>query len=303
MDILRGETRLKLEFRSNLSSEEQVLPFIVYTVGMEQQSPISRLEGFSAHQLLITASGKGRVHLLGQNKWDIVTENSVLYLPAGFPNEYVAVNEGDWLVGFVSFHGSAVARASWGLGDDPAVIPVRSVSRILELLNRIWLHSGASYETWAASELLFSLLTEIRKQSADDPNPYALLRPSSGTYRQSTVLKAAKFMQDYMHRDIRMAQLAEQVGYSQKQLTRLFLRTFQTTPLQYLRHVRLKAAQLLLEADGNMSINQIARHVGMEPTFFSRSFRQVYGVVPVEYRLLKAEEVREAARSGNAPGT
>ncbi|MBD2872929.1 AraC family transcriptional regulator [Paenibacillus arenilitoris] len=292
---------MKLELRSNLSSGEHGVPFTVYTVGMEQQNAISRLEGFSAHQLLITASGKGRVHLMDQNKWDSIAENTVLYIPAGFPNEYVPVAEGDWLVAFVSFHGSAIARASWGLEDAPAAIPVRSVTRLLQLVERIWRHSGADYDSWAASELLFALLTELRKQSAEEPNPTALLRPVPETSRSLTVLKAAKFMQDYMHRDISIAHLAEQVGYSQKQLTRLFLRTFQTTPLQYLRHVRLTAGQLLLETNESMTISQIARHVGMDPTYFTREFRRSYGVVPGEYRLIKAREAQEAARSGNAP--
>lgn len=292
---------MKLALRSNFpsESEERVVPFTVYTVGMEQQSALSRLEGFSAHQLLITASGKGRMHLLGQNKWDIVHRNTVLYIPAGYPNEYVPVVEGDWLVAFVSFHGSAIARASWGLGDAPASIPVQSVARLLELVERIWRHSGADYDTWAASELLFALLTELRKQSAGDLDPNALLLPAPETSRSSIVLKAAKFMQDYMHREISIAHLAEQVGYSQKQLTRLFLQTFHKTPLQYLRHVRLTAGQLLLETNENLSIGQIARHVGMEPTYFTREFRRAYGTVPGEYRLIKAREARDAARSGN----
>lgn len=84
---------MKLGLRSNFSPEEHPVPFTVYTVGMEQQGVLSRLEGFSAHQLLITVSGRGRAHLLGQNKWDILEENTVLYVPAGFPNEYMPVVE------------------------------------------------------------------------------------------------------------------------------------------------------------------------------------------------------------------
>jgi len=291
---------VRLDFRTNLFAEEAVLPFTVYTVGMEQQPAISRTEGFSAHQLLVTASGKGRVRLFGQNKWDIVSKDTVLYIPAGYPNEYVPVIDGDWLVGYVSFRGSAVSRASWGLGDSPAAFPVRSVDRLLELLGRIWEHSGANYDTWAASELFFSLLIELRRQMPEEASSSAHGPAPSGS-GESTVLQAAKFMQDYLHRDISIARLAEQVGYSQKQLTRLFLRTFGTTPLQYLRHVRLKAAELLLESGGTMSVAQIARHVGMEPTYFTRAFRQAHGVVPGEYRRIKELETKEAAMSGNVP--
>ncbi len=291
---------MKLGLRTNFSLEEHLVPFTVYTVGMEQQGALSRLEGFSAHQLLITVSGRGRAHLLGQNKWDILEENTVLYIPAGFPNEYMPVAEGDWQLAFVSFHGSAAARASWGLGDSSSVMSIRSATRLLELLQRIWLHSGPDYEAWTASELLFAFLTELRKQTCAEQSSTTLLRPAAETSRSSTVLKASKFLQDYMHREISVSHLAEQVGYSQKQLTRLFLQTFQTTPLQYLRRVRLKAGQLLLEAGDGMSISQIARSVGMEPTYFTREFRRVYGVVPGEYRLLhgrdtaaQSEEARE----------
>jgi AraC-like DNA-binding protein len=292
---LKEELPLKLELRTNLSSEERILPFTVYTVGMEQQPPISRLEGFSAHQLLITASGSGRVHLLGQNKWDIMTKNSVLYIPAGFPNEYAPINDGNWLVGFVSFHGSSAARASWELGDAPIMIPVRTITRLLELLERIWQLSGLDYDPWTTSELLFSMLTEWRKQSSGVMNPLPSLRMTPVSFRESTVLEAAKFLQDYMHREIKISQLAKQVGYSQKQLTRLFLHTFHMTPLQYLRHIRLKAAQNLLETNADLSVGQIARQVGMEPTYFTRAFRQTFGIVPSEYRSVKASESADTA--------
>jgi len=142
---------MKLGLRSNFSPEEHPVPFTVYTVGMEQQGVLSRLEGFSAHQLLITVSGRGRAHLLGQNKWDILEENTVLYVPAGFPNEYMPVVEGDWLLAFVSFHGSEAALASWGLGDSSYVISVRSADRLLKLLKSIWHHSGPDYDAWTAS--------------------------------------------------------------------------------------------------------------------------------------------------------
>ena len=289
-----------LELRTNLLSEEYSLPFTVYTAGMEQQPPISRMEGFSAHQLLITASGSGKVRLPGHHNWDILSQNTVLYIPAGFPNKYFPVVDGDWLVGFVSFNGSFGARASWGLGDAPAIIPVRSNARLLELLEGIWRHSGAAYDIWANSELLSALLTELRKQSCSEPDSLTYRQMTPDMYRETIVLKASKFIQDYMHRNISIAQLAEQVGYSQKQLTRLFLQTFQMTPLQYLRYSRLKAAQHLLEINGDMSVSQIARHVGMEAAYFTRMFRLAYGAVPSEYRKAKTAELTQAVTRQSA---
>ncbi|WP_373230704.1 hypothetical protein [Cohnella sp.] len=65
--------------RSNSSHQfEEGLPFAVYTVGTEMQASITRLEGFSANQLFLTFSGKGKLRLLGQDKWDIINPGTLL---------------------------------------------------------------------------------------------------------------------------------------------------------------------------------------------------------------------------------
>lgn len=73
-----------LPLRSNLThSLRELLPLSVYTAGTEIQPPITRMKGFSAHQLFLTLSGSGRFRRLQVNKdkWDILGPGQLLYIP------------------------------------------------------------------------------------------------------------------------------------------------------------------------------------------------------------------------------
>ena len=61
-----------------------------------------------------------------------------------------------------------------------------------------------------------------------------------------------------------------------------------SSPLQYLKHIRLDHARRLMAHDG-YNASTAARAVGYEsPSQFSRVFKRLYGVTPVE----EAEQTR-----------
>ena len=65
---------------------------------------------------------------------------------------------------------------------------------------------------------------------------------------------------------------------------RCFRRTVQTSPVQYVRQLRIqKAAALLRTTD--LKINEAAAACGfLDMSYFSRIFRSYAGVTPTEYR-------------------
>ncbi|SFE59867.1 AraC-type DNA-binding protein [Paenibacillus catalpae] len=270
-----------LTLRTNVLSEhvEERLLFSVYTVGTEEQQATVRMEGFSAYQLIVTFSGKGRFRLLGQSKWDICNANQILYIPADIPHEYISEGYEPWNVGFISFSAEAEALRAWKLGDVPKLFIAQQTDRLFDLIEQIWCQSGANHDYWRSSELFLSFLSEIVKQ-----------RHKSSTDRQfqgtNTVAHAAaRFLRDHVNRpETTITSLAEQLGYSRKQLTRLFLSTYHTTPLQYLKKQRLLGAARLLKAHPEWPVTEIARQVGMETVYFSRAFRLKFGVTPKEFR-------------------
>lgn len=281
-----------LSLRSNsLYQIDEGLPFAVYTAGTEIQSPITRLEGFSANQLFLTFSGKGRFRLPGQDKWDILQPHMLLYIPAGKPHEYMPEGVEPWYVGYVTFvENEAGMLSGWGFGAESFHCPFKEKERLYDLLKKIWSLSGAQHDEWAATECLFAFCLELKRQLQSTSKVSISAFTNRAYEDQHTIVDiAVRFLHDHLERHITMGELAAHVGYSQKQLTRLFRNSLQMTPLQYLQQLRLRTASLLLAEQPNMSIRQAAAYIGMEPVYFTRLFRRVYGITPSESRAEQRE--------------
>jgi len=276
-----------LALRTNgLQQLKEGLPFAVYTVGTEIQTPITRLEGFSAHQLFIVFAGTGRFRLMGQNKWDILAPGSLLYIPARTPNEYMPAGEEPWFVGYVTYlERDPGLLSSWGFGREAFVRKLDDMAPLYGLIRRMWRVSGPHCDAWLASKLLFAFCLEAQKQlhksSTGDERRYVGFAAEDPTDAVSNVIR---FMHDHLERKMKIGDLAAYVGYSQKQLTRMFRQALNTTPLQYLQKVRLRTAELLLSEHPDMTVRQAAFSVGMEPVYFGKLFRRAYGRSPSEGR-------------------
>lgn len=280
-----------LGLRSNgVHDLEEGLPFAVYTVGTEMQQPITRVEGFSAGQLFLTFSGVGRFRLIGQNKPDILEPGSLLYIPAGVPNEYMPVGDEPWFVGYVTFvEREPGLLAAWGFGRDPFIRRIGNPDLLYARIETIWSLSGPQHEPWKATEALFAFCLELKKQLHEHPpglaKPTVTVSANSSVIPHPAVESAVRFLHDHLERSLTVRELADYAGYSQKQLTRLFRRHLGQTPLQYLLQLRLRTAALLLHEHPGLTIRQAAAYVGMEPVYFTRLFRRAYGITPSESRV------------------
>jgi AraC-like DNA-binding protein len=273
-----------LQLRTNLNtSENRDAPFHVYTVGTENQSPLTRLTGFSASQLFVTFSGTGIFRTLGKDKWDIIAPGTLLYIPKERPYECFPQGEAPWQVGYVTFFdGKYGMLDSWGYDDNPQYSSLQKTDRLFELIEQIWSHSGPDYNLWKCSEYLFTFCIELKKQSHQGYP--ALPQPLTSRFRDSVVDHAVRFLHDHLQRELNMTDLSSYVGYSPKQLTRLFQQSVGTTPMQYVQELRLKTAHRLLHENPEMTIRQIAAHVGLEPVYFTRLFSRKYGVTPSDFK-------------------
>lgn len=271
-----------LQLRTNLFPPiGENVPFIVYTVGTEEQHPITRLTGFSAKQLFLTFSGTGSFRLLGQDKWDIIHPNTLLYIPSGLPHEYLPQSQEPWCVGYVTFVEKQEAiLESWEFGDMPTQLVLQKMDRLHVLIEQIWLCSGPQFDVWQSTESFFAFCLELKKQTSSVSIQHLMVTEKALRYRDSVVDSAIRFLHDHLQRNLTMAELSSHVGYSSKQLNRLFQKSFGTTPLQYLQVYRLQTASMLLKEQPTMTIRQIAAHIGMEPIYFTRLFKRKYGVVP-----------------------
>jgi len=85
--------------------------------------------------------------------------------------------------------------------------------------------------------------------------------------------------------DISLDQLATEACLSKYHFLRLFRRAFGLSPYQFIQHLRLEKARVLL-ADSTISITDLADLLGFDNSqSFSRLFYQRMGLYPTQYRL------------------
>ncbi len=98
------------------------------------------------------------------------------------------------------------------------------------------------------------------------------------------ILPVAKYIEKHYAKPISMAKMAEMAGLSSTHFNRRFRQLLRMTPMQYLRSVRIQAAQKLLTTT-TLSPAQIAIDVGYtDQSHLTKRFREVTGMTPVGYR-------------------
>lgn len=90
--------------------------------------------------------------------------------------------------------------------------------------------------------------------------------------------------------DFTVAVFAEEMGLSRMQLHRKMKSVFGTTASDFIRNERLKlAAEMLVEP--GVQVSTVAYNSGFnDPNYFSKCFREYYGVTPTQYISLQSKE-------------
>lgn len=99
------------------------------------------------------------------------------------------------------------------------------------------------------------------------------------------VQNSIEFMQTQLNRSLNIQALASQANMSNSHYSQMFREVTGTTPMRYLRDLRLENAKnLLLYKD--MRTNEAAFHSGFESVeHFNRAFKQRYASTPTAFRL------------------
>ena len=93
-----------------------------------------------------------------------------------------------------------------------------------------------------------------------------------------------QYIDEHYSDNITINEIAESVSLSVSECLRCFHRTIGTTPIQYLKSLRIKkAAELLTNTD--MKIVDIGIICGFQDmSYFAKTFRNIYGCTPSQYR-------------------
>lgn len=107
---------------------------------------------------------------------------------------------------------------------------------------------------------------------------------NTGPLKTDLLEMSIRYMQNNYNTPITLDILAEAIGSSPRNLSRLFRMRLQTSLNQYLIRIRMeKARELLLNTDA--SLHDIATAIGHpDAYYFGRMFKKYYGTSPVKYK-------------------
>ncbi len=116
----------------------------------------------------------------------------------------------------------------------------------------------------------------------------ATLEPVLSNDREDSSSRYVRMAKNYIesnyHKDVRVSQIAENLGLDRSYFTHLFTAEEKMSPQQYLLRLRMAKAIELLE-NSEQQVGEIALQVGYpDVTNFSRMFKRHLGLSPSDYR-------------------
>lgn len=115
--------------------------------------------------------------------------------------------------------------------------------------------------------------------------PGAGKRPSEKALRNGARIKVMlQYIQEHYGEELTLARIAQSAALSENECLRCFRDMIGSTPIQYVKQVRIQqAAELLLSTD--RKISEIGGVCGFqEMSYFAKTFRELKGCTPGEYR-------------------
>ena len=127
---------------------------------------------------------------------------------------------------------------------------------------------------------LYGILLTLLAAMADE------ISGSPAATNEEIIWKITSYIRDRYHQKITLDELAGLAGYSKGRFSHLFFQVTGTSPMAYQKNIRLSEAAEMLSVSSS-SVKDVADACGFDdPLYFSKIFKQKFGVSPTEYRTL-----------------
>jgi len=102
--------------------------------------------------------------------------------------------------------------------------------------------------------------------------------------RHSLSEKAERFIQQQLHRELTVSELAEYCDTSERSLLRHFRQHYNASPIGHIQHLRVERAKAFLETT-LMSFDEIVERCGYhDSASFRKLFKRATHLTPADYR-------------------
>lgn len=233
-----------------------------------------------------------------------IEQGNACFINAGALHGGWAVGDGDCVLRSMAFHprlvGGSIDSIFWQgylqpLISDPACRCVRFDRDIpwnaeaIQAIENAWQicvaeQAGFEFQARAVLSQLVYLLASHRfapPQSPPQCTPEKALRSGE------RIKAMLQYIEEHFDEELSTAQIARSATLSESECLRCFRDMIGTTPIQYLRQLRIqKAAELLAKTDRRIA--DIGALCGFqEMSYFAKIFREMKGRTPSEYRKRK----------------
>lgn len=245
-----------------------MLPLYLRTAGNgHTQVPVSRPQGGAFHQFLYIEEGAGLFET--KNGSIRLFQGTVVFTRKGFPISYR--QDGDrFQTGWISFDG-ILSDSLLDYLHAPSFV-YTSGKPVLPLMEQLCKLAARNESPERLSAVVYDLVIRF----------FEALRADTQT---PSLLCAKAYIEQNFARDLAVSEIAEAAGISESLLFRLFRNEEHTTPVEYVRRIRIRHATQLLSHVPAIPVSQIASACGFwDVSYFCRVFRRQTGMSPGTYR-------------------
>lgn len=248
-------------------------------------------------ETLVVEAGTARVFVNGTDH--LVKRGEGFFVNAGALHGVWPEGEETCLLRSVVFHprlvGGSVANIIWQKYLEPLLSdPCRpcvhfanvqewegSASKVIQEAWQVCVSEREGFE-FEVREQLSRLIFLLAKNC-----PAAEKKPSEKTLRDGERIKIMlQYIQEHYGGELTLAKIAESASVSENECLRCFRSMIGSTPIQYVKQLRVqKAAKLLVST--NRKISDIGAECGFqEMSYFAKTFRELKGCTPGDFRKL-----------------
>ena len=238
-----------------------------------------RIRGSAEHILIYVTNGSGEVNI-GKEIY-MLQKNDYIIIPMNSPHHYHTHEKDAWTIYWVHFNGSKAGMLTDYFGKKvtlPAHHTVQEDYRInlfkdlIHTLSMGYVKSHLEYANLGFHQLLASFLY---------PGQFMHYQQVQDT---DIISKSISFMRGHVGEALSLQQLARQSGLSVAHYSKLFTQKTGFSPIDHFIQLKIQYACQLLDIS-QLYVKEIAHRVGyQDPYYFSRIFKKVMQMSPLEYR-------------------
>lgn len=238
-----------------------------------------RSEGIGQAIFIYCVRGTGWCELGGERH--AIGAGELLVIPPYLRHAYGAVEKNPWTIhwfhaqghlvgGFLGELNAPVTKPVVFLGDDPQVLALfEEVLNVLE-------HGYTPQQMLHASHALAHLFAVIIRHRHENWR----IQPDS----RQKITRTLAYMKQHLDQPLQLDTLATLASLSRSRYSALFKEQTGFAPMDYFNRLRMHHACQLLDTT-KLNVKTIADRLGyQDPLYFSRVFRSITDISPMEYR-------------------